>query len=236
MTNGLMKKLDLTQLDLRNFNSKLKNFAKDGVSVSVLHPQAKHNLAVGILNQCQISIEGSVGYYCCSFSDGPNFIINGNSGWGLGSNLMNGSIVVKKNAGASVACSMRNGQVCVYGNAGARAGIAMKGGQLIIGGNSGYLTGYMMQKGKIIICGDVGDAVADSMYEGIIYVGGKISSLGNDAEIGKITTKEIDYIKTTLQNYNINKNTDWKKIISSKKLYNYDALEPLEKTKLGKTI
>ena len=54
MTNGLMKKLDLTQLDLRNFNSKLKNFDKDGVSVSVLHPQAKHNLDVGILNQCQI--------------------------------------------------------------------------------------------------------------------------------------------------------------------------------------
>ena len=119
---------------------------------------------------------------------------------------MNGSIVVKKNAGASVACSMRNGQVCVYGNAGARAGIAMKGGQLIIGGNSGYLTGYMMQKGKIIICGDVGDAVADSMYEGIIYVGCKISSFGIDAEIGKITTTEIDYINTTLLIFNFNIN------------------------------
>ena len=228
--------IDAAKFSTRELNIRLNELVEDKQNIEIINPMARHNIVVGILKKCKITIHGSLGYYCASLLDGPNVFIKGNSGWALGENLMSGVIKLSKDAGASVGASMRGGEIFIGRNAGARAGISMKGGTLIVKGNTGFLTGVMMQKGKIIICGDVGDAIADSMYEGIIYVGGQISSLGNDAEIGKITTKEIDYIQKILKNYNINKNADWKKIISSKKLYNYDALEPLEKTKLGKTI
>ena len=230
------EKIDLTELTTRNLNAKIKSAAEKSVDITILNPQARHNLAVGILKPCRITFEGSVGYYCCSFSSGPEFIIKGNAGWGLGSNLMKGSIVLKRNSGSSIACSMRGGEVFVSGNVGARAGISMKGGRLIIGGNSGYLTGYLMQKGEMIVCGDVGDDVADSMYEGVIYVGGKIDSLGNDAKLDKISESEIQLITTRLSKNGIKNKFEWKKIVSKKQLYHYDALEPMEKISVGRSI
>jgi len=189
---------------------------------------------VGVLIHCKIIFEGSVGYYCSSYCDEIDCIINGNSGWGLGDNLMSGKIVLKRNAGASVAASMRGGEIFVEGNAGARAGISMKGGNLVIAGNSGFLTGFMMQKGNIIVLGDVGHAAGDSMYEGVIYVGGNIGSLGADARIEPTTSNEDDMIIATLKRMITTQKLSpkFKKIVSAKRLYHYDELEPLEKERL----
>ncbi len=228
--------IDARRLTTRQLNASIKSAASKGrKSIAIFNPDARHNVAVGIITRCNLSFAGSVGYYCCAYCDGISATIDGNSGWGLGDNLMSGSIVVKKDAGASVGASMRGGQILVWGNAGARAGISMKGGTLIVAGNSGFLTGFMMQKGRIIVMGDVGDAAGDSMYEGVVYVGGEIDSLGADAKIESITRKEETELKTFLGALKFRADVlpkRFRKIVSAKRLYHYDSLEPLERERL----
>ena len=195
--------VDAGSLTVRELNRKLKQLAAEGADVTVVNPGARHNTAVGLLQPCKITIEGSVGYYSASLMDGPEIAIHGNAGWALGENMMSGRIVLDKDAGASVASSIRGGEVFVGGNAGARAGISMKGGSLVIKGSSGFLTGFMMQKGRIIVCGDVGEAVGDSMYEGTIYVGGSIGSLGNDAVVEEMSEDELLDVWGTLDSFGV---------------------------------
>ena len=89
-----------------------------------------------------------------------------------------------------------------------------------------------MQRGRIIILGDVGINLGDSMYDGTLYIGGKIGSFGSDAVESPMTKSDIDWIERKLkvaeigQGFDISKMT---KVVSGKKLWNYDALEPTEK-------
>lgn len=198
----------------------------------MLNPDARHNLCVGVVSPCSVTFEGSVGYYCCSYCDGIDALVEGNAGWGLGDNLMSGRIVVTKDVGASAAASMRGGQMIVLGGAGARTGISMKGGDVVVAGNTGFLTGFMMQKGRIIVLGSVGDAAGDSMYEGIVYVGGSVGSLGADAKLEATSQDEETQISSVLQAMKISKDRipmRFRKIVSAKRLYHYDSLEPLER-------
>ena len=224
-----MVTVDAAGLTTRELNAKLKILAAGDEEITVLNPQARHNIAVGIFKKCRIKINGSVGYFAASLLDGPEVAIDGNSGWALGDNLMSGKITLTKDAGASVGSTMRGGELFVGGNAGARAGISMKGGTLIVGGNAGFLTGFMMQKGRIIVCGDVGEAVGDSMYEGTIYVGGEIASLGSDAKTEEISEDEVIDVLAALEDFGIKKSYRFTKVVSAKKLYHYDSLERLEK-------
>ena len=130
---------------------------------------------------------------------------------------------------------MHGGDIFVEGDAGARTGILMKGGTIVISGNAGFLTGFMMQKGKIIVLGDVGAAACDSMYEGVVYAGGKINSLGADTKIEAPTSDERLMIKDVLKNWGAESRVPengFRKIVSAKRLYHYDALEPLEKERM----
>ena len=225
-----MVDLDASTLTTTELNRRIKDLAAVGSEpIRILNPQARHNIIVGVLAHCNITIEGSVGYYGASLMDSPEVTINGNAGWALGENLMSGKIVVTKNAGASLASTMRGGEIFVAGNAGARAGISMKGGNLIIGGNAGFMTGFMMQRGRIIICGDVGEGVGDSMYEGTIYVAGEIGSLGSDAKMEEATEEELIEIWGTLERHGVHERKVFTKIVSAKKLYHFDSLERLEK-------
>jgi glutamate synthase domain-containing protein 3 len=230
------KVLDGERLSTRELNSTIKALIKRGSKeITIRNPDARHNLGVGVLDPCQITFEGSVGYYCCAYCDQISATIKGNSGWGLGDNLMSGRIVLMGDAGSSAAASMRGGEMVIHGNAGARAGISMKGGSLVIAGNSGFLTGFMMQKGRIVVLGDVGGAAGDSMYEGVIYVGGKVRSLGSDAKLERPGQGERREIITMLERMGIPaKRLPGKlsKIVSKKKLYHYDSLEPLERDRL----
>ena len=220
--------LDAGELSVRELNKRLKELSRNGAEVVILNPQARHNLIVGLLQPCKITVKGSVGYYSASVSDGPEVVIEGNAGWALAENLMDGKVSVTGDAGASVAASMRGGEVYVGGNAGARAGISMKGGTLLVRGSTGFLTGFMMQKGRIIICGDVGESVGDSMYEGTIYVAGDIGSLGNDAKLEEASEDDLIEVWRTLEEHGIDDRPRFKKIVSAGKLYHFDSLERLE--------
>jgi glutamate synthase domain-containing protein 3 len=207
----------------REINSLLRQAISLGQQeVRIEEPDGRHNLGVALLQPVRVVFDGSVGYYCGGMMDGARLEVRGSAGWGAGESMLGGTLVIDGNAGSGVAASIRGGTVVVRGNAAARAGVSMKGGTLIIGGNCGYMAGFMMQKGRIIICGNAGDALADSMYEGTVYVGGTIEALGNDAVVEQAGADELAGLRATLAEHRIEAPAVFKKVISGRKLWNFD--------------
>jgi glutamate synthase domain-containing protein 3 len=210
----------------RDINRELRAAVAAGQTrLHLLHPDARHNLAVALLQLVQVVIEGSVGYYVAGMMDGAHVEVRGSAGWGAAESMMDGSLIIDGNAGSGVAASIRGGTVVVRGDAAARAGVSMKGGTLLIGGSCGYMAGFMMQKGRIIICGNAGEALADSMYEGVVYVGGNIAALGNDAVIEEPTAEETASLQELLTTYNLTGPRSFRKVVSGHKLWNFDRKE-----------
>ena len=136
--------LDAHGLSTREINERLRELLDGGAgTVDVLHPGSRHSLAVGFLDHpgAAVRFRGDVGYFCGGLSDGLDIAVDGNAGWSLGADMMDGSIVVGGNSGSSTGASMRGGLVVVRGDAGARSAIAGKGGTLVIGGSTGYMSG-----------------------------------------------------------------------------------------------
>ena len=225
--------IDVDKLNCLEVNSKIKDLMKQGYGTIVLkNPGAKHSLGVGILNKLNLIVEGSLGYFGVGSIDGPVVRISGRVGWSCAENMMAGKVVIEKNAGSCFGAAIRGGDLVCKGSVGARSGIDMKGGTIMIGGNAGAFTGFMMQRGRIVILGDVGPNLGDSLYDGTIFVGGKIESLGADAVEAEMTDLDVDWLKRKLKVAEIDKKVDFKKmtkIVSGKKLWNYDNLEPTER-------
>jgi len=218
--------VDCASRSVREINEAIRRLVKDGASeILVANPGARHNLAVAVLTDVAITIDGPVGYYAGGMSDGARLTIRGSAGWGVAEGMLSGTVVVEGNAGNGAAASIRGGTVVVRGDAAARAGIAMKGGLLVIGGDTGYMTGFMMQRGRIIVCGNAEPALADSMYEGTIFVGGEIAELGNDTVVSDATPGERAEIRTALSRYGVKGPDAFRKIVSGRKLWNYDKKE-----------
>ena len=225
--------IDVKKLDCVAVNKKIKALIKKGYGTIVLkNPGAKHSLGVGILNKLNLIIEGSLGYFGVGSIDGPVVRISGRVGWSCAENMMAGKVVIEKNAGSCFGAAVRGGDLICKGSVGARSGIDMKGGTIIVGGDAGAFTGFMMQRGRIIIVGDVGPNLGDSLYDGTIFVGGKIKSLGADAVEAEMTELDIAWLKRKLKVAEIDKKVDFSKmtkIVSGRKLWNYDNLEPTER-------
>ncbi len=225
--------IDVEKLNAPEVNKKIKDLMKQGYGTIVLkNPGAKHSLGVGILNKLNLIIEGSLGYFGIGSIDGPVVRISGRVGWSCAENMMAGKVVIEKNAGSCFGAAIRGGDLICKGSVGARSGIDMKGGTIIIGGDAGAFTGFMMQRGRIVILGDVGPNLADSLYDGTIFVGGKIDSLGADAVESEMTDLDVDWLKRKLKVAEIDKKINFSKmtkIVSGKKLWNYDNLEPTER-------
>ena len=225
--------IDAMDLTCSKLNDKLHALMREGYgTVVVKNPQGKHSLGVGILNKLNLIFEGSLGYFGMGSIDGPVVRITGRVGWSCAENMMSGKVVIEKNAGSCFGAAIRGGDLICKGSVGARTGIDMKGGTIIVGGDAGAFTGFMMQRGRIIILGDAGINLGDSMYDGTIFIGGKIKSFGSDAVKSKLTSDDISWIKRKLKVAEIGSDFDFSKmtkVVSGKKLWNYDALEPHEK-------
>ena len=225
--------LDVKDMTAAEANKEIDNLMSQGFGTIVIkNPQGKHSLGVGILNKLNLIFEGSLGYFGMGSCDGPTVRINGRVGLSCAENLMAGKVVIEKNAGSCFGAAIRGGDLICKGSVGARTGIDMKGGTIIIGGDAGAFTGFMMQRGRIIICGDVGPNLGDSLYDGTIFVGGSIKSLGADAVEAEMTDLDVSWLKRKLKVAEIDKKIDFKKmtkIVSGKKLWNYDNLEPSER-------
>jgi glutamate synthase domain-containing protein 3 len=218
-----MPAIDCAALSVRQINESLRRLIDAGErEITLRNPGARHNLAVAVLADVAITIDGPVGYYAGGMSDGVRLTVRGSAGWGVAECLLSGTVVVDGNAGNGAAASIRGGTVVVRGDAAARAGVSMKGGCLVIGGGCGYMTGFMMQRGRIIVCGDAGDALADSMYEGVIYVGGEIAALGSDTVVSEASDAELAEIRAILARHGVAGPAAFRKVVSGRKLWNYD--------------
>lgn len=218
--------LDCSGKATREINRELRAALAAGErEARLMHPDARHSLAVALLVPARVVIEGSAGYYVAGMMDGGHVEVRGSAGWGAAESMLSGTVVIDGNAGSGVAASIRGGTVVVRGDAAARAGVSMKGGTLLIGGSCGYMAGFMMQKGWIVICGDPGEALADSMYEGVVFVGGAIASLGNDAVIEEPTADERAALADLLRSYELPAPAAFRKVVSGRKLWNFDKKE-----------
>ena len=224
---------DATDMDTSEINGKIRELMRAGHGhITLKNPGARHSIAAGILNRLQLDIEGSLGYFGCGLTDGPNIRISGRVGWSCAENMMSGVVDIAKNAGSTFGAAIRGGDLVCRGDVGGRAGICMKGGTIIIGGRAGAFCGFMMQRGRMIILGDAGNNLGDTMYDGLIYVGGKIASLGVDAAECEMTPEDCKWIDAKLALYGMkapNGAARMTKITSGKQLWNYDNLEPSEK-------
>jgi len=217
--------IDCRDEPIRAINTAIREGLAAGVPLQVINPGARHNIGVGMVMSGELSIDGSVGYYCGGMTDGVTINVAGSAGWGLAEGMLAGTVVVAGNAGNGAAASIRGGTVVVRGDCAARAGISMKGGLLLVGGDVGYMTGFMMQKGAIVICGNAGDALADSMYEGVIFVGGQIRSLGNDAVIEEPSAADERMLDEAFATFGIARPAKLRKVVSGRKLWNFQHEE-----------
>jgi methylamine---glutamate N-methyltransferase subunit B len=225
--------IDAAELQPSAINLRIRELMSQGYGSIVLkNPGAKHAVAVGILNRLQLEIRGSLGYFGCGLSDGPNIHVTGRVGWSCGENMMAGTVVIEKNAGSTFGAAMRGGDLVCKGDVGARMGIDMKGGTIIVGGRAGAFCGFMMQRGRMVILGDAGKNLGDSMYDGTIYVGGRVAGLGVDAVIEDMTDLDVHWLESKLKLYGLDTPKGAKnlqKIVAGRQLWNYDNLEPAEK-------
>ena len=222
-----MATLDLATVSVREANELLRQLGDAGEDVDIVNPDARHHIGVGLTAPITVRVHGSAGYFCAGLTDGPRFEIQGNVGWGLGDNMLSGSVVVDGNASAIAGVAIRGADVVVRGNIGSRAGQVMKeGSTLCCGGNASFMAGYMMYGGRLIVCGDSGDRVGQDIHGGTIYVGGSIPSVGADAEIVELPSEEEDDVLAFLDRYEVPFSGRFQKIVNAGKNLHYQRGEP----------
>lgn len=221
-----MVTLNLAQMSVRKVNEILRGFGATHQNAEIINPDARHYIGVGLISPIRIRIRGSAGYYCGGLCDGPRFEVDKNASWGVGDNLLSGSVVVGGNASAIAGVGMRGGEIVVRGNLGSRAGQVMKKGTLCCAGNANFMAGYMMYGGRIIILGNSGERVGEDMMGGEIYVGGRIDSIGNDAVVVEPASTDIDSVMEFLDRFDVPFHGNFRKIVCSGKSLRYGTSEP----------
>lgn len=220
-----MVTIDCMGKTIREINTQIKALAQTEPEIKIVNPEARHLLAVGLVAETRLTIEGSAGYFCGALTEGARIEVTNNAGWCLGENMMSGELIVRKNAGSQAASALRGSTVVIHGNGGSRVGQVMKAGTVMVQGNAGYMVGFMMLGGKIIVVGDVSDSLGEFIIRGEIYVGGEIPSLGHDAIQVDISQEDSDEIQSLLEHYKVKPPREFKKIISAQKLQKYTKRE-----------
>lgn len=220
-----MVEIDARGLSLRQINTSLRAAADHDDRIVLRHPDARHNLAVGLTRPVHLTVRGSAGYFCAGLCDGLMVDVAGNVGWGFGDNLMNGTLRVEGNAGAVCGVAMRSGDILIGGNMGSRAGQVMKGGSIVCRGDAGFRAGSMMMGGVIVIIGNGDEALGEFMMDGEIYVAGKIASLGQDAVQVDLRDGDEQKVEQALEQHGLHHTGGWTKIISDQRALRYGDYE-----------
>jgi glutamate synthase domain-containing protein 3 len=222
--DALSLSLSCTELSTREINTRLRGLP-EGESVIITEPRGRHNLAVGLTNAINITIDGNAGYFTGGLGDGPNVTVNGFVGWGVGENLMSGTVRVLGSASQSAGSSAHGGLIVVEGDASLRAGISLKGGTIAIAGDVGPMCAFMAQAGTILIGGNAGAGLGDSLYEAVIYVAGDITSLGADARIEEMEDDDVFAVKGLIESAGFDHIDagDVKRVGSARSLYHFDT-------------
>lgn len=177
----MVEELDLEKIGERELNARLQALAGNGYRVILRNTHARHNIAVNVSGELEIEVQGSAGFYCCGFMNGPRVFVAGNAGWYAADNMLSGLLAVQNNAGSNLAPSMIGGTVLVRGSAGSRVGYGLKGGTVLVCGDVGMLAGQQMLGGRIVLLGNAGEGTGESMYGGVIcYRRGVLAGTGSN--------------------------------------------------------
>jgi glutamate synthase domain-containing protein 3 len=189
----MVEELDLEQIGEKELNTRLQALVNGGHKAILRNPRARHNIAVNISGSLEIEVQGSAGFYCCGFMNGPTVTVAGYVGWYAADNMLGGKLIVLKDAGSNLAPSMIGGAVLVRGSAGSRAGYGLKGGTVVVCGDAGMLTGQQMLGGRIVLLGKVGGQTGESMYGGaIFYRRGALAGMGNNVRARSLKAAEVE--------------------------------------------
>lgn len=189
----MVEELDLERIDEKDLNRRLQDLANTQASVVLRNTHARHNIAVNVSGKLDLTVDGSAGFYCCGFMNGPTVTVKGNVGWYAADNMLGGKLTVLKNAGSNLAPSMIGGEVIVRGSAGSRVGYGLKGGTVVVCGEVGMLTGQQMLGGRVVLLSKSGDNTGESMYGGAIcYRKGSLTGMGNNVRARALSVTEAE--------------------------------------------
>jgi glutamate synthase domain-containing protein 3 len=195
----MVEELYLNGLTESALNTRLQALAKAGGRAILRNPHARHNLVVNVCGPLEATIEGSAGFYCCGFMNGPRVTVTGNVGWYAADNMLGGALLVRNNAGSNLAPSMIGGLVLVRGSAGSRVGYGLKGGTVLVCGDVGMLTGQQMLGGRIVLLGAAGPGAGESMYGGAIYYRrGALAASGTNNRARRLEPAEAEALAALL--------------------------------------
>lgn len=219
-----MQTYDLKDNSVRELNQALHQESAQAGDFEVTNPNGKHSVAVGAKYQCNVTVNGHVGYYCAGMNQNANITVNGNAGSGCAENMMSGRVRVKGNASQYCGATAHGGMIVIEGDTAARCGISMKGVDIVVGGSVGNMSAFMAQSGRFVICGDAGEALGDSLYEARIYLGGEVKSLGADCIEKPMEAEHLDELKSLLQSAGMDDvdASTFKRYGSARKLYNFN--------------
>jgi glutamate synthase domain-containing protein 3 len=218
--------LDLARIGVRELNQFLHHeLAASGADrVEIIHPDGRHNLAVGLDWPVQVDIRGHAGYFIAGMNKKADVTIHGNVGWSVAENIMSGTVRVKGNASECAGASGRGGLLVIEGKASSRCGISMKGCDIVVGGSVGHVSAFMAQAGRLVVCGDAGAGLGDSLYEAVIYVRGKLHGLGADTREEPLTEADVADVAELLARAQIGADArEFKRIASARTLYHWNA-------------
>jgi glutamate synthase domain-containing protein 3 len=218
--------LDLAKISVRELNQFLHHelHSCGAERVEVLHPDGRHNLAVGLDWPVQLEIRGHAGYFIAGMNQRADVTIHGSVGWSVAENIMSGTVRVRGNASECAAASGQGGLVVIEGNASSRCGISMKGCDIVVGGSVGHVSAFMAQAGRLVVCGDAGAGLGDSLYEAVIYVRGRLHGLGADAREEPLSETDVACVTELLSLAQLHGDArEFKRIASARTLYHWNA-------------
>ena len=209
---------------IREINEEIQDLCRKNKKIRIINTLSRHNLGIGLPPNCELSFEGSVGYFCGGLNTGAKLSIERNAGWACGEGMSDGMITVGGYAGMSVGAAMIGGTIHVKGNSGPRCGVAMKGGNIIVEGKIGYQSGFMAHSGKIIALGGAGDSCADALWAGEVWVAGPIDGLGVDVNVVEPTAEEVSEVDDILKPLGLQDSSrDWRKMVAGQRLWYFES-------------
>jgi glutamate synthase domain-containing protein 3 len=214
---------DLRSDTVRELNGALHGPDARGL-IRVVNPDGRHAIAVGIDADCEVEIEGHVGYYCAGMNKRATVRVRGNCGVGAAENMMSGVVVVEGSASQAAGATARGGLLVIHGDASARCGISLKGADIVVRGSVGHMSGFMAQRGCLVVCGDAGEALGDSLYEARLYVRGTVAGLGADCIEKEMGDEHLAQLQALLAAADIDAEpSEFRRYGSGRRLYNFQV-------------
>ncbi|HEY1566376.1 MAG TPA: hypothetical protein VGF68_05140 [Solirubrobacteraceae bacterium] len=212
---------DLRSDTVRELNRALHGAEARGL-IRVVNPDGRHAIAVGIDAECEVEVDGHVGYYCAGMNQRATVRVRGNCGVGVAENMMSGTVVVEGSASQAAGATARGGLLVIHGDASARCGISLKGADIVVRGSVGHMSGFMAQRGALVVCGDAGEALGDSLYEARLYVRGTVAGLGADCVEKEMRAEHLAQLRELLSAADVQADpSEFTRYGSARRLYNF---------------